>query len=53
MHIVAFEFTVDGPELEHSEIDRMIDELEREFVCREKRRPDNALLADRLAADQR
>jgi hypothetical protein len=35
MHIVVLEFTADGPELEHSEIDRMIDELEREFVCRE------------------
>jgi hypothetical protein len=53
MHIVALEFTADGPELEHSEIDRMIDELEREFVCRENRRPDKALLADRLAPDER
>jgi hypothetical protein len=27
MHIVALEFTADGPELEHAEIDRMIDEV--------------------------
>jgi hypothetical protein len=27
MHIVAFEFTADAPELEHSEIERMIAEV--------------------------
>jgi hypothetical protein len=35
MHIMVLEFTADGPELEHSEIDRMIDQLERAFACRE------------------
>jgi hypothetical protein len=31
MHIVALEFTADGPELDHCEIDRLIAELERAF----------------------
>jgi hypothetical protein len=34
MHIVVLEFTADGPELEHSGIDRMIDQLERAVACR-------------------
>ena len=35
MYIVAFEFTVDGPEFDHSEIDRMIAELETHIGARE------------------
>jgi hypothetical protein len=38
MHIVALEFTADGPELEHAEIERqierMINEFERELAER-------------------
>jgi hypothetical protein len=32
MHIVTLEFTADGPELSHEEIERQIAEFEREFA---------------------
>jgi hypothetical protein len=35
MYIVAFEFTVDGLEFDHSEIDRMIAKLETHIGARE------------------
>jgi hypothetical protein len=35
MYIVTLEFTADGPELDHAEIDRMIAELETHIGARE------------------
>jgi hypothetical protein len=38
MHIVALEFTADGPELDHAEIDRMIAELALQLKAQQQTR---------------